>query len=324
MKRCHPIALLVLIASILSTVETHAQTVVRIGYSGGGVAKGLHKVIEKAGLWKKRNFDVRLIYFTSGATMAQAMLGGDIDIADSDVPAMLNAVSAGVLDGKLISVYVNRFPFSFLVRSEIKTPDDLRGKRFAISRFGSSSDVTTRMLLKSWKLDPDKDVTITQIAGPTRLPAMIGGQIAGTLVGTYEVPTLIDSGCCRVMVDVLDLPIEYARFGQVVTTNSLKTRKDLLLKFMEGLIEGIYVFKTNRELALSVLKQEGIKSPQYGYERVAASMRERPVPEVKGVQAVLDSVKTPKSKFIAAKDAMDTSLVEEIDKSGFIKKLYGK
>jgi hypothetical protein len=180
------------------------------------------------------------------------------------------------------------------------------------------------MLLKYWNLDPDKDVRILQVAGPTRLPAMIGGQIDGTLVGTYDVPQTLESGCCRVLVDMLELPLEYARFGQVVPTQLLKTRREVLLKFVEGLVEGIYVFKTNRELALSVLKQEGIKSPQYGYERVAASLRERPVPEAKGVQAVLDSVKTPKSKVTLAKDAMDTSLMEEIDKSGYIAKLYGK
>src|SRR5678816_4263167 len=145
-----------------------AQTVVRIGYSGGGTAKNLHKTIERAGLWKKRGLDVRLIYFTSGATMAQAMVGGDLEVADSDVPAMLNAVSAGALDGKLISVYINRFPFAFVVRNDIKNPEDLRGKRLAISRFGSSSDVTTRMLLRHFKLDPDKDVKIIQAAGTTR------------------------------------------------------------------------------------------------------------------------------------------------------------
>ena len=59
-------------------------------------------------------------------------------------------------------------------------------------------------------------------------------------------------------------------------------------------------------------------------KRVAASLRERPVPEPKGVQAVLDSVKTPKSKITLAKDVMDTSLIDEIDKSGYIAKLYGK
>jgi hypothetical protein len=73
-----------------------------------------------------------------------------------------------------------------------------------------------------------------------------------------------------------------------------------------------------------VLKQSGIESPQYGYERVAAALRERPFPEPLGVQAVLDSVKTTKSKVTLAKDVIDASLVEEISNSGYIAKLYGK
>ena len=140
----------------LGSNPTNAQQLVRVGYSGTGVAKNLHKTIDRAGIWKKRGLDVRLIYFTSGATMAQAMVGGDLEVADSDVPAMLNAVSAGALDGKLISVYINRFPFAFVVRNEIKTADDLKGKRLAISRFGSSSDVTTRMLLRISSSIPTK------------------------------------------------------------------------------------------------------------------------------------------------------------------------
>lgn len=324
MQKTKLLLLSLIAAIVILPSNSDAQQLLRVGYSGTGVAKNLHKTIEKAGLWKKRGIDIRLIYFTSGATMAQAMLGGDLEIADSDVPAMLNAVSSGVLDGKLISVYINRFPFAFVVRNEIKTPEDLRGKRLAISRFGSSSEVTTRMLLRHFKLDPDKDVRIIQATGTSRLPAMVAGQLDGTLLGTYDVPALLDSGCCRVLVDMLEMPLDYARFGQVVPTALLKTRRELLLKFIEGLIEGIYVFKTNKDLALSVLKQEGIKGPEYSYPRVAAAMRERPIPEVKGVQAVLDSIKTAKSKVTQAKDVMDGSLVEEIDKSGYIAKLYGK
>ncbi len=316
--------ILFLAASPMVAADANGQQLVRVGYSGTGVAKNLHKTIERAGLWKKRGLDVRLIYFTSGATMAQAMVGNDLEVADSDVPAMLNAVSSGVLDGKLISVYVNRFPFAFVVRNDIKTAEDLKGKRLAISRFGSSSEVTTRMLLRHFKLDPDKDVSIIQAAGTTRLPAMLAGQIDGTLLGTYEVPTIVESGCCRVLVDLLEMPLDYARFGQVVPTVLLKTRRDLMLKFVEGMIEGIYVFKTNRELALSILKQEGVKGPEYGYGRVAAAMRERPVPELKGVQAVMDSVKTAKSKITQAKEVIDSSLVEEIDRSGYIGRLYGR
>ena len=153
---------------------------------------------------------------------------------------------------------------------------------------------------------------------------MVAGQLDGTLLGTYDVPALLESGCCRVLVDMLEMPLDYARFGQVVPTNALKARRDLFLKFVEGLIEGIYVFKTNTDLVLSVLKLEGIKGREYSYPRIAAAMRERPLPEVKGVQAVLDSVKTAKSKVTQAKDVMDPTLVEEIDKSGYIAKLYGK
>ena len=313
-----------LFVALLIASPSPAQQLVRVGYSGTGVAKNLHKIIERAGLWKKRGLDVRLIYFTSGATMAQAMVGGDLDVADSDVPAMLNAVSVGALDGKLISVYINRFPFAFVVRNDIKTPEDLKGKQVAISRFGSSSDVTTRMLLRQFNLDPEKDVRIIQATGTTRVPAMIAGQLHGTLLGTYDVPIITDSGCCRVMVDMLELPIDYARFGQVVPTQFLRSKRELLSKFVEGLIEGIYVFKTNKELAMSVLRAEGIKGPEYSYPRVAAAMRERPIPEAKGVQAVMDSVKSPKSKLTLAKDVMDGSLIEEIDKSGYIAKLYGK
>jgi NitT/TauT family transport system substrate-binding protein len=301
-----------------------AQSVVRVGYSGAGVAKNLHKTIERSGLWKKRGLDIRLIYFTSGATMAQAMIGGDIDIADSDVPAMLNAVSVGILDGKLISVYINRFPFAFVVRNDVKAPEDLKGKQVAISRFGSSSDFTTRMLLRHFNLDPEKDVRLVQATGTTRVPAMVAGQIHGTLIGTYDVPIITESGCCRVLVDMLEMPIDYARFGQVIPTALLKTRRDVMFKFAEGLVEGIYVFKTNRDLALSVLKAEGVKGPEYSYPRVAAAMNSRPIPEVKGVQAVLDSVRTPKSKVTSASDVIDGTLVEEIDKSGYIAKLYGK
>jgi NitT/TauT family transport system substrate-binding protein len=318
------IIILMIIGSAFVAVNTPAQQLVRVGYSGTGVAKNLHKTIEKAGLWKKRSLDIRLIYFTSGATMAQAMVGNDLDVADSDVPAMLNAVSSGVLDGKLISVYINRFPFAFVVRNEIKSPEDLKGKRLAISRFGSSSEVTTRMLLRQFKLDPDKDVRIIQATGTSRLPAIVAGQLDGTLLGTYDVPALLDSGCCRVLVDMLEMPLDYARFGQVVPTQLLKTKRDLLLKFSEGLIEGIYLFKTNKELALSVLRQEGIKGPEYSYPRIAAAMRERPLPEIKGVQAVLDSVRTAKSKVTQAKDVIEPGLIEEIDKSGYIIKLYGK
>jgi hypothetical protein len=75
---------------------------------------------------------------------------------------------------------------------------------------------------------------------------------------------------------------------------------------------------------MSVLRAKAVKGPEFSYPRIAAAMRERPIPEAKGVQPVMDSVKTSNSKITQTKDVMDGSLIGEIDRSGYIKKLYGK
>ena len=141
------------------------QPVYRLGYSGAGITQNLNNVIEKAGLWGKHGLDVKAIYFTSGATMAQALVGGDIDLTDSNIPTMLNLRAAGILDVKVVAVSMNRILLSFVARKGTKTPVDLKGKKLAISRYGSSSDFITRLLLRYWKLDPDKDVAIIQAGG---------------------------------------------------------------------------------------------------------------------------------------------------------------
>ena len=96
----------------------------------------------------------------------------------------------------------------------------------AISRYGSSSDFVTRMLLRYWKLDPEKDVAIIQSGGndAIRIAALVAGHIDGALIGTYDIPKILESGCCTNLADLDELPIEYARFGVIVPAAPLKAR----------------------------------------------------------------------------------------------------
>ena len=113
----------------LSGGEGVAQTVIRVGYSGGEITSTQHRVYAKAHVWEKRGLDVRPVYFTSGSIMAQAMLTGEILIADSDVPGILTLGVSGVMDVKVIAVTINRIPQIFAARNNIQKPQDLRGKR---------------------------------------------------------------------------------------------------------------------------------------------------------------------------------------------------
>jgi len=152
------------------------------------------------------------------------------------------------------------------------------------------------------------------------------GHVDAALVAPDNVHQVIATGCSRVMADLSELPLEYARFGLVVPTASLKTQRDLMRRLLMAFTEGIYVYKTKPKLGMAVVEEGGVKDPVIAkelYERIAKSLREFPVPEEKGVQGAFDSLTHPNAKTTKPASIMDASLMEEIRKSGFIDKLYG-
>jgi ABC-type nitrate/sulfonate/bicarbonate transport system substrate-binding protein len=313
----------------VSASGVHAQglPVLNMGYSGAGIGSDLLKVVERAGLWRKHGIDVRTIYLSSGTLMAQTLSSGDIGIAGFDTPAMLNLAVAGH-SLKVIAVPINRLEPFFVVRNNIKAPADLKGKKVTISRFGSGSDIMSRVALRYWKLDPDKDVSFFQTGNtPTRIAALISGQMDAALVSSTGVARIVATGCCRVLADLAEVPLDYANYGVVVSGSLLKSGRENVKRFLMALTEGIHTFKTRADLAGSVLRESTPDAEAIPplYARLTKSFRDFPVPEPRGIQNVLDSLLVPKAKGARAEDFMDTSLMEEIRKSGFMEKvLAGK
>ncbi len=311
-------------------VVAQAQlTNITLGYSGGaGLVSDLRRVMERDKIWEKYGLNVKAVYFNSGSVLTQAMAGGNIVASDSDVPAMLNLAISGVADIKLVAVTINRLEHIVVVRKNITKPEDLKGKRIAVSRIGSASDITTRMVLRSWKIDPEKEVTYLQAGNtPTRVTALTVGHVDAALVSPEGVHRIIATGCCRVLADLSELPLDYARFGVTVLTSLIRTQRDAMRRMLMAYIEGIYIFKTRPAAAYAVMEESGIKDPAVQkdlYDRVSKSLREYPIPEPNGVQNALDSLTHPNAKTTKPASLMDTSIIEEIKKSGFIDKLYGR
>ena len=315
-------------AVLLWPVATLAQSLpsLNMGYSGAGIGSDLLKVIERNNLWRKHGLDVRVVYLSSGTLMAQTLSSGDIGIAGFDTPAMLNLALAGH-SLKIVAVPINRIEPMFVVRANIKTPAELKGKKVTISRFGSGSDIITRVALRYWKLDPDKDVSFFQSGNtPTRVAALIAGHMDGGLVSSTGVAKIVATGCCRVLADLSELPLDFANYGVVVSGAFLKNQRDNVKRFLQALVEGIHVFKTKPDIARAVLRESNSEAEIVGplYERLAKSFRDFPTPEARGIQNVIDSLPTPKAKGARAEDFTDATLLEEIRKSGFLERLQGK
>jgi NitT/TauT family transport system substrate-binding protein len=297
-----------------------------MGYSGAGIGSDLLKVIDRNGLWRKHGLDVKVVYLSSGTLMAQTLSSGDIGIAGFDTPAMLNLALAGH-SLKIIAVPINRLEPMFVVRNNIKTPADLKGKKVTISRFGSGSDIITRVALRYWKLDPDKDMSFYQSGNtPTRVAALIAGYMDAGLVSSTGVAKIVATGCCRVLADLAELPLDFANYGVVVSGTLLKNQRENVKRFLQALIEGIHAFKTKPDIALAVLRESNSDTEVVGplYDRLSKSFRDFPIPEPRGIQNVIDSLPTPKAKGARGDDFTDASLMEEIRKSGFLERLQGK
>lgn len=311
-------------------VTAQAQfTSVVLGHSGGpGLVSDLRRVIEREKIWEKYGLNVKAVYFNSGSVLTQAMAGGNIVVSDSDVPAMLNLSISGVADVKLVAVTINRLEHIFVVRKNITKLEDLKGKRIAVSRLGSASDIVTRMVLRSWKIEPEKEVTFLQAGNtPTRMTALVVGHVDAALVSPEGLHQIIATGCCRVLADLSELPLDYARFGVTVLTSMIRTQRDSVRRMLMAYVEGIHTFKTSPTTVYPVMEESGIKDPTVQkdlYDRVAKSLREYPIPEPNGVQSALDSLTLPNAKTAKPASLMDTSIMEEIKKSGFIDKLYGR
>jgi NitT/TauT family transport system substrate-binding protein len=319
---------LIVTAPILVNAQAPLTNVV-LGHSGGaGSLNNLRRIIERDHIWEKYGLNVKSVYFNSGSVLTQAMAGGNIAGSESEVPGMLNLAVSGVADLKLVTVTINKIEHVFVVRKNISKPEDLRGKRLAVSRIGSASDTVTRMVLRSWRIDPDKEVTLLQSGNtPTRMTALAAGHVDGALVSPESVYKMIASGCCRILADLAELPMDYARYGYVFPTAYVKSNREVLRRLLMAYLEGIYIFRTRPKAVYAALEEEGIKDPAVlkdVYERALKSVREYPVPETNGVQSVLDSLTHPNARNVKPASIMDPSLLEEIKKSGFIDKLYGR
>ena len=313
-----------------ATEFVHAQTKgiesIKIGYSGIGIAHDFLKIMEKNRIFEKYGISSQNIYIGSGSLMNQAILGGSIQFTTSDLPSQIQAALAGV-DFKIIGVTINRLDGAIMARKEIRRPEDLRGKRLAISRFGSVSDIVTQLVLRYWKLEPQKDVAILQVGNtPSRIAAIFSGQVDGGLINPTDVGRVTASGCCVQLADIGDLDIPYARFGVTALGGFLKSRPDTARKVMEAFVDGIHYYKSHADEAVAALLARGVepKSAREVYQKVADSYRSRPDPDTSGIKGVLDSLPEERARKVSPESLIDTSPWERVAKSGLLERLYGK
>ena len=126
------------------------------------------------------------MYIKGDSTIVQALLGGDIHAGYAGATPVAAAVARGG-QVAIVAVPANRMGYLLVTREPIKDPRELSGKKFAISSFGGSSEIATRLGLEKVGADPNKVVMLQVGGSPDRIAALRRGSVDGSILSANEV-----------------------------------------------------------------------------------------------------------------------------------------
>jgi ABC-type nitrate/sulfonate/bicarbonate transport system substrate-binding protein len=321
-----------LLLSLNSLGAAGAQNLpkVRAAYTSIAIQMDPIYIMKEANLARKYGLDADILYIPVSSRAIQAALAGEIQFLTSAGVANINANMGGA-DFVGLTATLNTFVFKIISKPDIKEPMALKGRKVGISRLGGVSDAAIRFALDRWGLVPDKDVAIIQVGGEIEEMVALQNKAVDAAVLSEPIASVALKQGGSLLYDLSRLDVQYSMHGFGTRKSFIRDNRDIVIRFMKAYLEGIYLFKTNKELAMNVLKKytrvEDVSNMQTAYEEMSQRLiRAVPYPSPEGIQTIMDQLgKTrPQVKKFKPGDFIDPTILREIEDSGFVKRLYGQ
>jgi NitT/TauT family transport system substrate-binding protein len=246
--------LLIAFIVLLSALPlTRANARIVVGVSTVNVAFLPIYVTQDKGFFKDEGLDVLVVMFNAGTTNMQALIGGDVQIMAGGVPETVLARASGI-DIKNFWAISNVMPFQIYGHPSFKSLKESKGKKFAISRFGSLSEFLTRSSVRKFGVDP-KEVTMLQIgATPARFTTLVSGIVDATVLW-FPVTERAKSAGFNLLFDLKELYPDWSNVGFIARESWLTKEKEQTIKFLRAFQRGVRHTRENREDGIAALRK---------------------------------------------------------------------
>ena len=300
--------------------RAYAADLIKI-YAGYGGIAGYQMplwVNKEAEISKKYGIDLEPLLISGGALGMQALLANSIQLSQNSASAAIGAALRGA-PVVLVATSENRMSAEIVARPEIKTPQQLIGKKIGILRFGGSNDTGIQWALRAWKIDP-RQVTILQ-SGATnaRLTALTIGQIDATILSYPEIHIARKRGM-NVLADIGDFSA-YPNTSLMLTRAFVEKQRPLAKNLLRSQIEAIHYMRTNREGSIKILKKflrvDDLEAIEATYDFFARRTDALPRTNLEGLRNILKEMAAPQR---SPNEFVDMSLLDEIEKEGFMQR----
>ena len=312
--------------SPVASTTPYPRVTINSPYSAISVAQSPLWVAKDQGIFDKYGIDAQVDYLATSTSLVPSMIAGEVQLAAAAEDAVITSGLAGA-DVVMIGTGPNRLLFSIFTTPGIQGVADLKGKRLGVTRFGASTDFAARYVLNKNNLKPGDDVTVVQMGG---VPEIFTGLQSGAVdAGVLSPPTSFlaqDAG----LRNVDDISKENLSFyqGPIIARRSwLRDNHDVAVRYMKAYIEAIALMKQNPTLAMQVVGKYTNETDtailQRSIEALFPILPLDQTPQLDAVQVGLQqaALNDPKATDADPNQFVDTSVMQEIVNSGFLRTL---
>ena len=303
---------------LFSPAQAAEKSKLTIGYSSTGpTAVGLWTA-QEIGAFNKYAVEGNFVFISSSPVMVPALIGGDVQCAIAGASAVIAAALGGAPIVSVASL-ANRPYLRLWVQPEFTRVEELRGKTLGVSRFGSTTDNLTRILLR--RVGLENAVNIRQLGGTLEVGlAFRHRQIDGAVLATLRTDAPY-----RILIELAESGIQYS-MGQLVVAREFQRRSpDTLERIMRAYIEGVAALRdpsqksrVTKAIAYFSRLREA-KAIDEIYNDAAKYVDRVPRVEAEAVAATLEMMG---KKGLAVEAFADNSIIDKLVREGFIEQVY--
>ena len=305
-----------------------AQERYLIGYAGFAGFQVSMWAVQDLGLLKKYGVEGETVLVPGTSRQIQALIGDSIQFAHVDAAGHVRAVMRGA-DIVMVGGSLNKFPFSLVTAKEIRQPADLIGKKIGIVGFGGGNDLAVTLLLREWKIPRDKVTVLQAGGGANRLVALTTKALDATVLSHPELGEALRMGMNE-LGNLNDFKTaDYPMSAVAVRRSFMAQNRGVVKRFLMAYAEATYQFMNQQEKGISVLKhrlkQDNPKALEETYKYFAPKFSFPTRVSHVGLQNTLELVATENPKLETGLNKyLDESILDELDKEGFFKRITGK
>jgi len=300
--------------------------VVRVGYPSLATGFAASWVTADRGIWKKHGLEVELIFLRGGGRTVAAIIGGSVDVILGSDLGVVTALLQGASLTR-VGVTTNTLGYSIVVQPSIKTIRDLKGKIIGITPGRDAAYARVVKLLRDSGMDSNKDVTFLSVGdgGPAARVAALSAGVIHASMFTPPSDMIAEKAGMRVLAK---LDVANVGGGINTTPQLIQKNRPLVLRFLRGYMEGIHYLKSHKDESLKIFSKY-VRNPDLGimaylYEEISTRAEKdlRPHPDAVRALIELAALDFPQAKKLTEKNNSDLSLLDEIQRSGFVDLLY--